>query len=43
LARYAFAGAKNTIDNGVPVPICIGERNCGVAIISASNVAQDKA
>ena len=40
---YAFGSAKNTIASGNPVPICIGERRWGGAIISASIEAQDKA
>ncbi|MDD1985359.1 tail assembly protein [Pseudomonas asiatica] len=43
LPSYAFGGAKNTTVSGSPVPICIGERRWGGAIISASIVAQDKA
>ncbi|WP_313303053.1 tail assembly protein [Pseudomonas sp.] len=43
LASYAFGSAKNTTASGLPVPICIGERRWGGAIISASIVAQDKA
>jgi len=43
LPSYAFGSAKNTIASGNPVPICIGERRWGGAIISASIVAQDKA
>ena len=42
LASYAFGGAKNTTASGLPVPICIGERRWGGAIISASIEAQDK-
>ncbi|AIN60189.1 MULTISPECIES: tail assembly protein [Pseudomonas] len=40
---YAFGSARNTTASGNPVPICIGERRWGGAIISASIVAQDKA
>lgn len=40
---YAFGSAKNTTASGNPVPICIGERRWGGAIISASIEAQDKA
>lgn len=40
---YAFGSAKNTTASGLPVPICIGERRWGGAIISASIYAEDKA
>jgi predicted phage tail protein len=40
---YAFGSAKNTTASGNPVPICIGHRRWGGAIISASIEAQDKA
>ena len=43
LPSYAFGSAKNTTASGNPVPICIGERRWGGAIISASIYAQDKA
>lgn len=43
LPSYAFGSAKNTTASGLPVPICIGERRWGGAIISASIEAQDKA
>jgi len=43
LPSYAFGSAKNTTASGNPVPICIGERRWGGAIISASVEAQDKA
>lgn len=43
LPSYAFSGAKNTTASGNPVPICIGDRRWGGAIISASIEAQDKA
>lgn len=43
LASYAFGSAKNTTASGLPVPICIGKRRWGGAIISASIVAEDKA
>ncbi|OLS60020.1 tail assembly protein [Pseudomonas putida] len=43
LPSYAFGSAKNTTASGLPVPICIGERRWGGAIISASIVAEDKA
>lgn len=40
---YAFGSAKNTTASGNPVPICVGERRWGGAIISASIYAEDKA
>lgn len=43
LPSYAFGSAKNTTASGNPVPICIGHRRWGGAIISASIEAQDKA
>ncbi|MDH0646229.1 tail assembly protein [Pseudomonas sp. GD03858] len=43
LPSYAFGSAKNTTASGNPVPICIGERRWGGAIISASVYAEDKA
>ncbi|MFK0309736.1 tail assembly protein [Pseudomonas sp. NPDC090233] len=43
LPSYAFGSAKNTTASGNPVPICIGRRRWGGAIISASIEAQDKA
>lgn len=43
LPSYAFGSAKNTTASGLPVPICIGHRRWGGAIISASIEAQDKA
>jgi predicted phage tail protein len=43
LPSYAFGSAKNTTASGLPVPICIGHRRWGGAIVSASIVAQDKA
>ncbi|VVP89012.1 hypothetical protein PS910_02692 [Pseudomonas fluorescens] len=42
LPSYAFGSAKNTTASGNPVPICIGHRRWGGAIISASIEAQDK-
>jgi len=39
---YAFGSANNTTASGNPVPICIGDRRWGGAIISASIYAQDK-
>lgn len=43
LPSYAFGSAKNTTTSGNPVPICIGKRRWGGAIISASIYAEDKA
>ncbi|MDH0745301.1 tail assembly protein [Pseudomonas sp. GD03842] len=43
LPSYAFGSAKNTVASGNPVPICVGNRRWGGAIISASIVAEDKA
>lgn len=43
LPSYAFGSARNTTASGSPVPICIGKRRWGGAIISASIEAQDKA
>jgi predicted phage tail protein len=42
LPSYAFGSAKNTTASGNPVPICIGERRWGGAIVSASIYAEDK-
>lgn len=42
LPSYAFGSAKNTTASGNPVPICIGRRRWGGAIISASIYAADK-
>jgi predicted phage tail protein len=39
---YAFGSAKNTTASGNPVPLCIGERRWGGAIISAGIYAEDK-
>lgn len=39
---YAFGSAKNTTASGNPVPICIGHRRWGGAIISAGIYAEDK-
>ena len=39
---YSFGSARNTTASGNPVPICIGERRWGGAIISASILAEDK-
>lgn len=43
LPSYAFGSAKNTTASGNPVPICIGDRRWGGAIISASVYAEEKA
>jgi len=43
LPSYAFGSARNTTASGNPVPICIGHRRWGGAIISASIYAEDKA
>ena len=43
MPSYAFGSAKNTTASGNPVPICIGDRRWGGAIISASIYAEDKA
>jgi predicted phage tail protein len=43
LPSYAFGSANNTTASGNPVPICIGERRWGGAIISASIYAEDRA
>lgn len=43
LPCYAFGSAKNITASGNPVPICIGKRRWGGAIISASIYAEDKA
>lgn len=42
LPSYAFGSARNTTASGNPVPICIGRRRWGGAIISAAIVAEDK-
>ncbi|WP_330208927.1 tail assembly protein [Pseudomonas sp. Z13] len=42
LPSYAFGSARNTTASGNPVPICIGDRRWGGAIISASIYAEDK-
>lgn len=39
---YAFGSAKNTTASGNPVPLCIGERRWGGAIISAGIYAEDQ-
>lgn len=38
---YAFGSARNTTESGLPVPICIGDRRWGGAIISVSIQAED--
>ena len=42
LPSYAFGSARNTTASGNNVPICIGERRWGGAIISAAIYAEDK-
>lgn len=42
MPSYAFGSAKNTIASGNPVPICIGERRWGGAIISAGIYSEDQ-
>ncbi|UZE10544.1 tail assembly protein [Pseudomonas sp. B21-053] len=39
---YAFGSAKNTTASGNPVPLCIGHRRWGGAIISAGIYAEDR-
>ncbi|USV99897.1 tail assembly protein [Pseudomonas pergaminensis] len=39
---YAFGSARNTTASGNPVPLCIGHRRWGGAIISAAIYAEDK-
>lgn len=39
---YAFGSARNTTASGNPVPICIGYRRWGGAIISAGIYAEDQ-
>lgn len=39
---YAFGSAKNTTASGNPVPLCIGHRRWGGAIISAGIYAEDQ-
>lgn len=39
---YAFGSAKNTTASGNPVPLCVGKRRWGGAIISASIYAEDQ-
>lgn len=42
VAGYAFGSAKNTTASGNPVPLCIGHRRWGGAIISAAIYAEDQ-
>lgn len=42
MPSYAFGSARNTTASGNPVPICIGERRWGGAIISAGIYAEDQ-
>ena len=37
IPSYAFGSARNTTASGNPVPLCIGERRWGGAIISAED------
>lgn len=39
---YAFGGARNTTASGNPVPLCVGKRRWGGAIISAAIYAEDR-
>lgn len=39
---YAFGSARNTTASGNPVPLCIGERRWGGAIISCGIYAEDQ-
>ena len=39
---YAFGSARNTTASGNPVPLCIGRRRWGGAIISAAIYAEDQ-
>lgn len=39
---YAFGSARNTTASGNPVPLCIGKRRWGGAIISAGVYAEDQ-
>lgn len=39
---YAFGSAKNTTASGNPVPLCLGRRRWGGAIISAGIYAEDQ-
>lgn len=42
MPSYAFGSAKNTTASGNPVPICVGNRRWGGAIISAGIYAEDR-
>ncbi|WP_149088395.1 tail assembly protein [Pseudomonas prosekii] len=42
MPSYAFGSAKNTTASGNPVPLCIGHRRWGGAIISAAIYAEDQ-
>ncbi|PRA69269.1 phage tail protein [Pseudomonas sp. MYb187] len=39
---YAFGSARNTTASGNPVPLCLGRRRWGGAIISAEILAEDQ-
>ncbi|MCO7518786.1 MULTISPECIES: tail assembly protein [unclassified Pseudomonas] len=39
---YAFGAARNTTASGNPVPLCVGKRRWGGAIISAAIYAEDR-
>lgn len=39
---YAFGSARNTTASGNPVPLCIGDRRWGGAIVSAGIYAEDQ-
>lgn len=39
---YAFGSARNTTASGNPVPLCLGRRRWGGAIISAAIYSEDK-
>ncbi|POA28613.1 MULTISPECIES: tail assembly protein [unclassified Pseudomonas] len=39
---YAFGSARNTTASGNPVPLCIGKRRWGGAIISAAIYSEDR-
>ncbi|MDH0645581.1 tail assembly protein [Pseudomonas sp. GD03858] len=39
---YAFGNARNTVTTGLPVPLCIGRRRWGGAIVSAAIYAEDR-
>lgn len=42
MPSYTFGSARNTTASGNPVPLCIGKRRWGGAIISAGIYAEDK-